>query len=84
LVHSHFEFQQAEALKEMRVREAQRWAESCRLLRQADLVRQGWLFRKRCWLFCQSGRPSVALGRRLESYGLPPASPLEGEVRSVG
>jgi hypothetical protein len=81
---SYFEFRQAEALKDMRIKEAQRWAESHRLLRQADLVRQAWLFRQRCWLFCQLGHWLVALGRRLERYGLPPTSPLESEVRSAG
>ena len=81
---SHFEFRQAEALREMRVKEAQRWAESCRLLRHADLVRPSRLTRLRCWLFSQSGHLLVALGRQLEQYGLPPATPLEGDVRSVG
>lgn len=81
---SHFEFRQAEALNEMRIREAQRWAESCRLLRQADLAQTGWLTRQRCWLFCQLGRWLVALGRRLEQYGLPSSSPFEGEVSGAG
>jgi hypothetical protein len=81
---SYFEFQQAEALKEMRVIEAQRWAESCRLLRQADLVRPSRLTRLCCWLLSQLGRSLVAMGRRLEQYGLPPASALEGEVRGAG
>jgi hypothetical protein len=81
---SYFEFRQAEALKEMRVKEAQRWAESCRLLRQADLVLPGRFTRLRCWLLSQLGRSLVAMGRRLEQSGLPPASPFESEARSIG
>ena len=67
---------------DMRLEEELRQAETRRLLREAGIDRRGWLARPGCWLLCQVGRLLVALGRRLEQYGLHGSLKLDGKVAS--
>jgi len=65
---------------DMRLEEELCQAETRRLLREAGIDRRGWLARPGCWLLCQVGRLLVALGRRLEQYGLHGSLKLDGKV----
>jgi len=69
----------AKKIAAMRVEEARRRLEVRCLLREAGIDRRGWVSRQSSWALCQLGRLLVALGRRLERYGLPPAMSLEGQ-----
>lgn len=66
----HANYALAKRIADMRVEEALRWAETHRLLREAGIDQRGWLSRQACWLLGQLGHLLVALGRRLERYGL--------------
>ena len=58
---------------EERMRDRLHQAEAHRLLREAGIDQWGWLARQGCRVLGQLGRLLVALGRRLERYGVAPA-----------
>ena len=70
----------ARHLMEIRTQGILRRNETRKLLRQAGLEQRGWLSRQNCWLLCQLGHLLVALGRRLERYGRPQSTALDGRV----
>jgi len=70
----------AEAIVSVRLQEMARRCEARRLLRQAGIDQRGWWPRQRCWLSCHLGRLLVALGQRLQQYGQPPATLLNGQI----
>jgi len=66
-------------LNDLRRRDAERYAENWRLMRQAKARRSWSLPRPGCWLMCQLGQLLVRLGRRLQGYASPqPAAAPNG------
>jgi hypothetical protein len=74
------DFHLAEAIVKIRLQETARRCEARRLLRQAGIDQRGWWTRQRCWLSCHLGRLLVALGQRLQQYGQPSATLLNGQI----
>jgi hypothetical protein len=77
---THMDFRSARAVMDMRVDEAQQQAEARHLRRRHGVRQPDWLPRQGCWLLCQLGHLLVALGERLEQYGLPQSLPLEWPI----
>jgi len=77
---SYDDFIFGDRLMEQRVKEEHRQAEVRRLQREAMAGRQGWLSQQRGWVLCQVGRWLESLGQRLQQYGLPQTSSLEGQI----
>jgi hypothetical protein len=72
----------AKHIADMRVEEALRRLETRHLLIQAGIDPRGWVSRQSRRVLCHLGRLLVALGRRLEGYGLPSTVSLEGQLSS--
>lgn len=73
----------AEKTMHRRLQDERHNFEALRLSRKARLagaLPQGWMARQGCWLLCQMGRLLVAMGLRLEQYGLTQTLSLEGEL----
>jgi hypothetical protein len=70
----------AEHTMGMRLEEVRQEVAFYRLRRQRRKLQPGWMSRQACWLLCQLGHLLVALGERLQRYGLPQVLSLEGET----
>ena len=51
-----------------------------RKARLSGALQQGWVARQGCSLLCQMGRLLVAMGLRMERYGLAQTLSLKGEL----
>lgn len=68
----------AQAVMELRLDEANRAADSRKMVESAGLDPSGWLRQRGCQLLCQLGQRLVAAGERLEQYSLPEVQLAEG------
>jgi hypothetical protein len=72
----------AEKTMHRRLQDERASFEALRLSRAARLagaLQPGWMARQSCWLLCQIGRLLVAMGLRMERYGLSQTLSFEGE-----
>ena len=77
----HFvSYRAAKALADQRAREAEIRAQRDELLRQAGLEPHGRLYGLTCRVLSSTGRRLVALGHRLEQFGIQEPLPLEGSA----
>lgn len=51
-----------------------------RLARETRLPPRPWLYRLKCWWLCRLGRFLVAVGQRLQRFGLLRGGAIEGRV----
>jgi hypothetical protein len=64
------DFRAAKAIVDARQHEAAQLAEARLLYQQFANLPPAWLPRPGCWLLCRLGNVLVALGNRLQQYGI--------------